>query len=107
MQLNTNAASGPVTGVKAHLLIMPNTVTAPTITSPALRKQNENYMWQSIILEPKSESGNVMYGKFDLGTKRSYEAGSRIVIIIENDSGIAFGAGARMYTLIDVYVVLG
>ena len=88
----------------ALLMVLPPGLTVPSVNTEAKRKQQEQYMW--IVSPMQGRSGNVTWDwDFKVRTARRVEPGGRIVLTLLNQSGVAFGAGAKARVLYDLYYV--
>ena len=101
-----SAGAAITTGTpKVVVLLLPQGLATPTVNTSATLKQNERLVWGIWTMVPEEGSSvNRFVLEIAPRTARRFEPGDRLCVIVHNDSGTAFAAGAieKFYT--DMYL---
>ena len=93
---------------RLHVLVVPAGEGIPSLTSESSLKQSEHFHWAMIKLSlfgSVIDASTHLSSFLEIKTARRYRQGDRFVVVLVNmDSSIAFGAAAIGSVLIDAYV---
>ncbi len=89
------------------VLILPEGIAVPTLSTEAQIKSQERYIWY--VRVPDSQPGpsatNPIYKtSITVETKRRFERGDHFVVVVRNDTGAPWGASASQLTEADLYL---
>ncbi|MFZ1990784.1 MAG: hypothetical protein WAW96_13565 [Alphaproteobacteria bacterium] len=106
MNLNVRGQAAITGPLEVFVLILPLGMAVPSLTTPALIKASERFIWlRGQCRSAVGESATAPWQNFEAAprTKRRYEMNDRIAVAVINRSGIAFGAAALECLVMDLY----
>lgn len=89
------------------VMILPSGMSVPDVGSNALIKQNERFIWGTLVLRAWTDPAatSIWSGQLHLKTARRFHSGDKLTVVIENnDPAVTFGAAAVGYMFGRVYV---
>ena len=108
--LRVNVSLYPAADTKimpeVFVLILPLGLAVPSLLTPALIKANERFVWlRGQFRCSMALSATAATYTFEAApkTKRRFEMNDRLVVVILNQTGVAFGAGSNATSVIDVF----
>jgi len=89
---------------KLVLMVLPNGATVPTVNTAVLLKNNENVVWAIGEMDIQESGNGYPQWRLALDSVRNFSVGSRLVLVLFNQSAIPFSAAAIASYLVDAYV---